>query len=137
VTEMRRSGSARGIFERVYDVVRMIPWGQVATYGQIAAIVSHRGAARTVGWALASLEHGTDVPWHRVVNSRGFVSLRELGRPSEAQRALLEQEGVAVGQRGEVNLRRHQWRGLDWPEVETLRQTWNTGLQAQSNPEVD
>jgi len=133
---MRRPQSTRGIFERVYEVVRMVPSGQVATYGQIAGIVSHRGAARTVGWALASLEHGTDVPWHRVVNSRGFISLRDLGQPSEAQRTLLEQEGVIVGQRGEVNLRRHQWRGLDWPEVEALRHTWNTRLQGHGDPEV-
>jgi methylated-DNA-protein-cysteine methyltransferase-like protein len=137
VTEMRRPNNTPGIFERVYDVVRMIPWGQVATYGQIAAIVSHRNAARTVGWALASLKNGTDVPWHRVVNSRGFVSLRDLGQPSEAQCTLLGQEGIIVGQRGEVNLRRHQWRGLDWPEVEALRQTWATELQGDDDPGID
>jgi methylated-DNA-protein-cysteine methyltransferase-like protein len=134
---MRRPSSTRGIFQRVYDVVRMIPWGQVATYGQIATIVSHRGASRTVGWALASLEHGTDVPWHRVVNSRGLVSLWDRGQPSESQRKLLDQEGVIVGRKGEVNLQRHQWRGLDWPEIEALRQRWNTGPQDQSAPEVD
>ena len=136
-TEMRRASNTPGFFERIYDVVRMIPPGQVATYGQIASIVSHRHAARTVGWALASLAPGTDVPWHRVINVRGIISLRHLDRPSRAQRTLLEQEGIVVDQEGQVDLQRHQWRGLDWPEVEALRQRWNTKLQGQGDLGVD
>jgi methylated-DNA-protein-cysteine methyltransferase-like protein len=98
----------------------MIPPGQVATYGQIAAIVSHRGAARTVGWALCSLAEGTDVPWQRVINARGQISLH----PGTRQIALLQAEGVAVNAQGKVDLKRHQWCGLDWPEIEDLRRSW-------------
>jgi methylated-DNA-protein-cysteine methyltransferase-like protein len=111
-----------GFFERVYEVVRMIPRGQVATYGQIAAIVSHRGAARTVGWALHSLVQGTDVPWHRVINARGQISLD----PGTRQTLLLREEGVIVNTQGKVDLRKFQWLGLDWPEVEALRHRWHT-----------
>ena len=100
----------------------MIPRGQVATYGQIAAIVSHRGAARTVGWALHGLVEGTDVPWHRVINARGQISLD----PGTHQISLLQEEGVDVNTQGRVDLKRFQWPGLDWPEVEALRRSWRT-----------
>ena len=125
-------------FERVYEVVRMVPRGQVATYGQIAAIVSHRGAARTVGWALHGLPQGSDVPWQRVINAQGRISLGRKapppgpspaqtaaeGRASASQRALLEQEGVIFDDQGRVDLGRYQWPGLDWPEIEALRSKW-------------
>ena len=114
--------SVPGFFERVYQVIRMIPRGQVATYGQIAAIVSHRGAARTVGWALHSLTEGNDVPWHRVINARGQISLD----PGTRQISLLKKEGIAVSTEGNVDMKRFQWPGLDWPEVEALRTSWHT-----------
>jgi methylated-DNA-protein-cysteine methyltransferase-like protein len=110
-------------FERVYEVVCMIPPGQVATYGQIAAIVSHRGAARTVGWALHGLPEGSDVPWQRVINAQGRISLGGRGNAASAQRTLLEQEGV-VFDRDKVDLEWYQWPGLDWPEIEALRSKW-------------
>ena len=99
----------------------MIPRGQVATYGQIAAIVSHRGAARTVGWALHGLTEGTDVPWHRVINARGQISLD----PGTRQTALLKEEGIRVNANGRVDMKRFQWPGLDWPEIEALRHKWH------------
>lgn len=128
-------------FERVYEIVRMIPPSQVATYGQIAAIVSHRGAARTVGWALHGLPEGSDVPWQRVINAQGQISLgRKALTPgpspvqttgeesaSARQRALLEQEGVVFDAQGKVDLERYQWPGLDWPEIEALRTQWAHG----------
>jgi methylated-DNA-protein-cysteine methyltransferase-like protein len=113
--------SRLGFFERVYQVVRMIPPGRVATYGQIATIVSHRGAARTVGWALHGLAEGDDVPWHRVIGARGMISLR----PGTRQIALLREEGVLVDARGKVDLCEFQWPGLDWPEIEALRSRWH------------
>lgn len=111
-------------FERVYQVVRLIPRGTVATYGQIAAIVSHCGAARTVGWALHALSEGTDVPWHRVINARGQVSLPTHGSDYPTQRILLEEEGVRFDEQGGVDLAAYQWEGLDWPGIEALRGTW-------------
>jgi len=121
-----------GFFERVYQVVRMIPRGQVATYGQIAAIVSHRGAARTVGWALHGLAEGSDVPWHRVINARGQISLD----PGAEQVELLQEEGVAIDERRRVDMKRFQWPGLDWPEIEALRHAWHTQA-SQPQQEAD
>jgi methylated-DNA-protein-cysteine methyltransferase-like protein len=114
-------------FERVYEVVRMVPPGQVSTYGQIAAIISHRGAARTVGWALHGLPEDSGVPWQRVINAQGRISLGGRGSAASTQRALLEQEGVVFDARDEVDLGRYQWPGLDWPEVEALRTRWAQG----------
>jgi methylated-DNA-protein-cysteine methyltransferase-like protein len=111
-------------FQRVYQVVRMIPSGQVATYGQIAEIVSHRRAARTVGWALNGLPEGSDVPWQRVINARGQISLGRRGAAATAQRVLLEREGVFFDPEGKTDLARYQWPGLDWPEIEQLRASW-------------
>jgi methylated-DNA-protein-cysteine methyltransferase-like protein len=105
----------------------MIPRGQVATYGQIAAIVSHRSAARTVGWALHGLTKESDVPWHRVINARGQISLN----PGTEQRILLREEGIAVNEQGKVDMKQYHWPGLDWPEVEALRHSWHTNQPSQ------
>jgi methylated-DNA-protein-cysteine methyltransferase-like protein len=119
--------NAPSFFERVYEVVRMVPPGQVSTYGQIAAIISHRGAARTVGWALHGLPEDSGVPWQRVINAQGRISLGGRGSAASTQRALLEQEGVVFDARDKVDLGRYQWPGLDWPEVEALRTRWAQG----------
>ena len=80
-----------GHHERIYRVVRAIPPGRVATYGQVAAIAG-RCTPRMVGYAMASVPSGSGVPWHRVINSRGEISLK--GEGAEVQRGLLEAEGV-------------------------------------------
>ncbi len=79
---------------RVYAVVVRIPPGRVMGYGHVAASLGSPRLARQVGWALAALPAGTDVPWHRVIRSSGTVALQ--GDPSRGilQRALLEEEGV-------------------------------------------
>jgi methylated-DNA-protein-cysteine methyltransferase-like protein len=118
-------------FERTYHVVRMIPCGQVATYGQVAEIVSHRGAARTVGWALNALHRGTDVPWHRVINARGAISMRNRSQAAQAQRQRLEKEGISFDSQGRIDLDTYQWEGLDWPEIESLHRQWNTSPPEQ------
>ena len=105
--------------------MRLIPKGQVATYGQIAEIVSHRRAARTVGWALNALQEGTDVPWHRVINARGQISTRYRDQAATVQRHLLEQEGVTFDEQGQTDLDAYQWEGLDWPEIEAIRRVWH------------
>jgi methylated-DNA-protein-cysteine methyltransferase-like protein len=92
----------------VYVLVRKIPRGQVATYGQIAAILGYPRAARAVGYAMRHCARG--VPWHRVVNAQGGISLRANVGSMLTQRVLLEQEGVPV-RRGRVRLDRHRWRG--------------------------
>jgi methylated-DNA-protein-cysteine methyltransferase related protein len=87
--------ATRTVTLRIYAVVRRIPAGRVATYGQIAALAGLPGQARLVGYALAALEADSDVPWHRVVNARGAISLPPQGHAALMQRARLEAEGVA------------------------------------------
>lgn len=101
-------------YERFYRVVRRIPRGRVATYGQVAALAGLPRGARLAGYALSALR-GTahDVPWQRVLGARGRghagVSLKDpMG--AAAQRDLLEREGVALDARGRVDLARFGWR---------------------------
>lgn len=95
---------------RFYAVVRRIPRGRVASYGAVARGAGLPGYARQVGYALAALPDGSDVPWHRVVSARGEVSPRR-GDPScEAlQRALLAAEGVSFDGRGRLDMERLAW----------------------------
>jgi methylated-DNA-protein-cysteine methyltransferase-like protein len=90
----------------VYALVRRIPPGQVATYGQVAALVGRARAARAVGGAMGCCPG--DVPWHRVVNAQGGISRRRRESGMLTQRIRLEQEGIRL-QRGRVRLARYQW----------------------------
>ena len=110
-------------FQRVYRVVRLIPHGKVATYGQIAALLGHPRAARTVGWAMHALPEGSDVPWHRVINAQGRVSTSCQEHDANLQRERLEAEGVAFGPDGRADLRIYRWSGLTWPEMDELRRS--------------
>lgn len=95
--------------ERIYDAVRRVPTGRVATYGQIASLAGLPGQARLVGYALAALEADSDVPWHRIVNARGAISLPPGDHSALIQRARLEAEGVAFdGDR--IALERWGWQ---------------------------
>jgi len=94
---------------RIYAIVRAIPRGRVATYGQIAQLAGLPGHARLVGYALAALETDSGVPWHRVVNAQGGISLAADSHAARAQRALLKAEGVAMPG-GRVPLDRYRWR---------------------------
>jgi methylated-DNA-protein-cysteine methyltransferase related protein len=92
----------------VFRMVRRIPRGQVATYGQIAVILGWPRAARAVGYAMRHCPPG--VPWHRVVNASGGISVRANVSGMLTQRLLLEQEGVRT-RRGRISLDRYRWRG--------------------------
>jgi methylated-DNA-protein-cysteine methyltransferase-like protein len=92
----------------VHGIVRGIPRGRVVTYGQIAAMLGWPRAARAVGYAMRHCPAG--LPWHRVVNASGGISLRANVSGMLTQRVLLEQEGVPV-RRGRVRLDRYRWRG--------------------------
>ncbi len=108
------------VFERVYAVVCQIPVGRVTTYGQVAHIVGNCDA-RTVGYALAGLREGTDVPWQRVVNSQGKISL--IGSD---QRHRLEAEGIVFDARGRIDLSRYGWSGPEqaWLEANGFDPLW-------------
>ncbi len=97
-------------WERFYVVVREIPRGRVATYGQIAARAGLPGYARQVGWALHARRSGTRVPWQRVVNARGACSVRPGSGSEFEQRRRLEREGVEFGAAGRIDLARFGWR---------------------------
>ena len=90
--------------------MQAVPFGQVATYGQIARLAGC--GARQVGYAMAAVK-APDIPWHRVVNSRGAVSTRSVGAPDPEQRRRLEEEGVLFDPFGRVNLAVFQWPGPD------------------------
>jgi methylated-DNA-protein-cysteine methyltransferase-like protein len=95
-------------YERFYRVIRKIPRGRVATYGQVAKIAGLPGRARQVGYALHALRSSTTVPWQRVINAAGRISLRPL-TGGISQRMLLEREGVVfAGER--VSLATYGWK---------------------------
>ena len=96
----------------IYEVVQKIPAGFVATYGQVAAIVGC--GPRLVGYALASLPVGMDVPWQRVINSQGRISIRSNGAADPRQRDALIREGIVFSLNGTVDLKRFGWDGPDW-----------------------
>ena len=101
--------AAESRWRRYYAVVERIAEGRVATYGQIAALAGFPGNAREVGFALAALPEATELPWQRVINARGEVSLRREPGRDGFQRHLLEEEGVPFGAAGRVDLARFGW----------------------------
>jgi methylated-DNA-protein-cysteine methyltransferase related protein len=100
-----------GRYERIYAVIRRIPAGRVATYGQIAELAGLAGHARQVGYALYALPERSTVPWHRVVNVRGRLSLGTVIPEGDVeQRIRLEIEGVEFDAEGKIPLERYLWR---------------------------
>lgn len=108
--EPLRPDSSHLTYRRIYAVVRRIPRGRVATYGQIADLAGIPGHARQVGYALHALEDGSSIPWHRVVNARGTISARTDRENEPLQHILLEQEGIAFDVNGRLNLGKYRWR---------------------------
>ncbi|MAD97672.1 MAG: cysteine methyltransferase [Flavobacteriaceae bacterium] len=84
-----------GFFERVYEVVRLIPEGRVTSYGAIAKYLGTAGSARMVGWAMNS-SHTKDVPAHRVVNRKGILTGKHHFDGTNLMQQLLENEGIVV-----------------------------------------
>ena len=97
-------------YNDIYKVVRRIPHGRVATYGQVAALAGLAGHARQVGYALHACREDSGVPWQRVINARGEISLRGSSDAEGLQRALLESEGVRFDKNGRVDLRVFGWK---------------------------
>ncbi len=95
------------LYQRIYDLVCQIPAGHVTTYGQLARLVGC--TPRTVGYAMAALTSGADVPWQRVINSQGKVSPRADGERDFLQRDLLVAEGVRFDRSGRIDLEEYGW----------------------------
>lgn len=102
-------------YEAIYQVVRRIPLGQVATYGQIAELAGLAGKARLVGYALYRVDmKQSDIPWQRVINAKGEVSHSPFRQGTDyMQRSLLEAEGIRFNANDKVDLKTYLWQ----PEI--------------------
>lgn len=131
----------QAVFDQtVWEIVRQVPRGKVATYGQVAALISPPGemnlkdfsafGARWVGSSMARCP--SDVPWQRVINAQGKISTRGAGGESP-QRELLEEEGVVFDERGRVDLARYRWSGpsAEWLKAHGLAQDSSTSDSQQ------
>ncbi len=100
-----------GFHAKVHAVIRLVPQGRVTTYGDVATILGSPRVARHVGWALSALSEGTatTVPWHRVINSRGFIAHRGAHWRATRQYELLSAEDVRFSEAGKVDLGRLRW----------------------------
>lgn len=104
------------LYERIYAMVRRIPPGKVTTYGRVAELVGGC-TARMVGYAMAALKRGAspEVPWQRVINAQGKISVHGDGIGNAMQRTLLEEEGVVFDSNGRVDFSVFGWPGPDSP----------------------
>ena len=93
---------------RVIQLIRSVPCGKVATYGQIAAMAGHKRGARLVSYLLHSLSEKHGLPWHRIVNRSGKISLKP-GYGYELQRQMLEHEGIPFTHGDSIDLSRYGW----------------------------
>lgn len=95
--------------QRVYQILAAIPYGKVATYGDIARLAGSPRAARQVGGVLKRLPKGSKLPWHRVINRLGEISLS--GDNLDRQRHALLEEGIEVSPDGKIALKQYRWEG--------------------------
>ena len=95
--------------QRIWQVIVAIPKGRVTTYGAVAKKAGMSRAARRVGQSLRRLPSNTSIPWHRVVNAQGRISLPEGSASHSTQRERLENEGVTFGKNGTISLRKYGW----------------------------
>ncbi len=102
----------KNTFQLIYDIVRRIPKGKVATYGQIATLAGNPRLARVVGYALHVNPEPMIIPCHRVVNREGYTSGSFAFGGKNAQGDLLRSEGVETDNEGRVDLKKYQWRGF-------------------------
>ncbi len=96
--------------ESVINVVSLVPEGKVVSYGQVALYVGLPRAAREVGWVLKSLEEAVDLPWWRVINNEGRISIKgNKYNDADTQRKLLKAEGVEVSDLYELDIEKYRW----------------------------
>ncbi|QEE17243.1 MGMT family protein [Promethearchaeum syntrophicum] len=92
----------------VIKIIKQIPKGKVTTYGNIAVLAGNPRSARQVSWILHSSSQKYDLPWHRVINSKGIIAMKsEDGK--NTQKELLEMEGIEFINDFKVNLKKYQW----------------------------
>ena len=98
------------LYQQIHEIIRLIPSGKVATYGQIAEIVGGC-TARMVGYATSTIPVNSDIPWQRVINYKGKISSRSRVPGELLQQELLEGEGIIFDQLGKTNLKYYRWNG--------------------------
>ena len=98
------------LYQKIHQIISLIPSGKVATYGQIAEIVG-RCTARMVGYATSVIPQDSDIPWQRVINYKGGISQRKSGSGGLLQQKLLEAEGIVFNQNGRADLKHYRWEG--------------------------
>lgn len=99
-------------YQKIYEIVKLIPFGKVATYGQVAKLAGIPGQARQVGYALNRLDNNS-VPWHRVINAKGEISTRSDSNFETLQHDLLVHEGIRFNGNGKISLNQFRWH----PEI--------------------
>jgi methylated-DNA-protein-cysteine methyltransferase-like protein len=97
-------------YQRFYQLVKQIPSGKVATYGQIATLAGYPGQARQVGYALNTLSDDQEIPWQRVVNAKGKISPRAHSISEDIQRQILESEGIVFDSNNHIALAQFLWQ---------------------------
>ena len=103
-------------YQKVYLMVLKIPSGKVATYGQIAELINNYGRARQVGWALRRLKLPSDVPWHRVINTKGEISMSLSRNGTDwIQKKLLINEGIKFNSKMQIDMKKYLWKPLNYP----------------------
>jgi len=115
--------SEGNFYAQVYAVVRRIPAGKVTSYGRAAQMLGRANAARAVGYALSALRDQPQqepVPWQRVVNAQGRISIVNREHTGQQQAQLLRAEGVAVSEDLQINLDVYLWEGLHWVEIDDI-----------------
>ena len=100
---------SENFFDRVYNVVKRIPFGKVTTYGSIAKFLGSSRSARTVGWAMNNSHQFNNVPAHRVVNRNGILTGKHHFSGSNLMKQLLENEGITIENDKIIYFERHFW----------------------------
>ncbi len=100
---------SKSFHQKVLQIVKKIPPGKVTTYGHIAAYLGNKRSARMVGWVLNSQKHNRDIPAHRVVNRKGFLTGKMHFEGPDLMQELLENEGVKVVDNQVVDFKKHLW----------------------------
>jgi len=124
--DINRDMTKPNFYDQVYLVVNQIPAGKVTSYGRIAAMLGVPNAARAVGYALRALKDVNEdsdlarVPWQRVVNSQGRISIKNREFGAKVQAELLKAEGVEVSEELRIDLDKYLWKGLHWLEIDDL-----------------
>lgn len=121
-------------YQQVYAVVRRVPRGRVTSYGRVARMLGRPNAARAVGYALNALRDKDDdpryrgIPWQRVINSQGRISIPNTAGGADRQAELLRSEGVLVGDDWRVDLSVYLWEGLHLVEIDDILAGENQNL---------